>query len=256
MPLLLPIAILLPTAAVVVAICVILWRARTSERDGRVAVVASGTLIAWGAITAVLAYRGFFQPPTAQSFPPVGANLIIVSIFLALCLLLSSALRRLLSNQTNLTRLNVWRLLGIVFLLLMVSGQMPALWALPAGIGDMLVGATAFWVARHLDTPRGRRRAIIFNLFGMTDLIVAVGLGVTTNPGPAQLFHTIPTSVLITRFPLALVPTFLVPLAFMIHLVCMWQLLGLRWAPSLVERRRNSRSHGSETKNALRPLAT
>jgi hypothetical protein len=47
------------------------------------------------------------------------------------------------TRQANLIRLHLWRLVGIVFLVLMVRGQMPALWALPAGIGDVLIGATA-----------------------------------------------------------------------------------------------------------------
>ena len=81
-------------------------------------------------------------------------------------------------------------------------------------------------VVSKLDLPGGRQRAIVFNLFGLADLVVAVGLGVTTSPGPAQLFHTSPTSELATHFPLALVPTFLVPLAFMLHIVSLWQLFG------------------------------
>ena len=244
-------AILLPTVVVVVAICAMLWRARTSKHDGVVALVSSMALVVWGVASTVLAYRGFFQPRSARSFPPIGTNLIAVLLLLALCLILSTSLRRLLSNQTYLTRLNVWRLLGAVFLILMALGQMPALWAIPAGIGDVLVGAAAFSVARHLESPRGRRRAIIFNLLGMTDLIVAVFLGVTTNPGPAQIFHTTPTSVLITKFPLALVPTFLVPLAFTIHVVSLWQLFGFKWAPSSVERRRSSRLDGSGRSKVL-----
>jgi phosphatidylglycerophosphate synthase len=125
--------------------------------------------------------------------------------------------------------LNLWRLVGVVFLVLMANGQMPALWALPAGIGDVIVGATAPWIARHLETPEGKRRAIIFTLFGMADLIVAVGLGVMTSPGPAHVFRTTPTSELATQFPLALVPVFLVPLAFVLHVVSLWQLLGGAW---------------------------
>jgi hypothetical protein len=117
-----------------------------------------------------------------------------------------------------------------VFLVLMAHGQMPALWALPAGIGDVIVGAAAPWIARHLETPEGRRRAVIFTLFGMADLVVAVGLGVMTSPGPAHVFHTTPTSQLATEFPLALVPTFLVPLAFVLHVVSLRQLLGDTWA--------------------------
>jgi hypothetical protein len=119
----------------------------------------------------------------------------------------------------------------VVFLMLMANGQMPALWALPAGIGDVIVGAAAPWIARDVETPRGRWRAIIFNLFGMADLVVAVGLGTMTGPGPAQVFQTTPTSELVTQFPLALVPTFLVPLAFALHVVSLWQLFGGTWVP-------------------------
>jgi hypothetical protein len=149
---------------------------------------------------------------------------------LAVFLLVSPSLRRLLTNQRNLILLNLWRLVGAVFLMLMANGQMPALWALPAGIGDVIVGAAAPWIARRVDTPRGRRAAIIFNLFGMADLVVAVGLGVATSPGPAQIFHTVPTSALATYFPLALVPTFLVPLAWTLHVVSLWQLVRGSWA--------------------------
>ena len=141
----------------------------------------------------------------------------------------SMSLRRLLIRQEHLIRLHLWRLVGVVFLLLMVRGQVPALWALPAGIGDILVAVTAPWVARNLHTPQGTRRAVIWNLFGMADLVVAVGLGIMTSPGPTQVFHTVPTSELMAHFPLALVPTFLVPLAFMLHVMSLWQLLRGAW---------------------------
>ncbi len=52
-----------------------------------------------------------------------------------------------------------------------------------------------------------------------------------TNPGPAQVFQTTPTSELATQFPLALVPAFLVPLAFTLHVVSLWQLFGGTWVP-------------------------
>jgi hypothetical protein len=168
----------------------------------------------------------------------------------AFCLIGSPSLRRLLSDQPNLTRLHLWRIEGVVFLLLMALGQMPALWALPAGIGDILVGVSAFRVARALSAPGGRRRAIVFNLLGMSDLVVAVGLGITTNPGPLHLFHTTPTSALITEFPLALVPTFLVPLAFMMHVVSLWQLLGFKWTSLPVMPRRPA--HPSRTRGNIR----
>ncbi len=236
---LLAVLVLVPTVAVVTAIFLVLWRERTSARESRIAAVSGVVLAAWAIVAAMLARRGFFEQPDPISLPPIGITLALVLLVLAVCLVVSPSLRRLLTNQRNLILLNLWRLEGIVFLMLMANRQMPALWALPAGIGDVIVAATAPWVAAGVDVPQRRRRAIIFNLFGMADLIVAVGLGIMTNPGPAQVFHTTPTSELVTYFPLALVPTFLVPLAFMLHVVSLWQLLGGPWVPPPVASRRS-----------------
>jgi hypothetical protein len=46
-----------------------------------------------------------------------------------------------------------------------------------------------------------------------------------TNSGPMQVFHTVPTAELLTEFPLALVPAFLVPLAVMLHVLALLQLV-------------------------------
>lgn len=222
--------VVIPTAAVVVALFLVMWLERRSPREAAVAIAAGTALAVWAVVAGTVAARGVLLQPDAQTTPPVGINLLVVLAGLAAALSLSRSLRRLLGNQKRLIWLNLWRLEGIVFLLLMADRQMPALWALPSGIGDVIVGATAPWIAMRFDSPGGRRRAVIFNLFGLADLVVAIGLGIATNPGPAQLFHTTPTGELVTRFPLALVPTFLVPLAFMVHVASLWQLFGGAWS--------------------------
>ena len=222
--------IVVPTGLVVIALFLVFWSARRTARQSVIAVVSGIVLILWATGAALLAQRGFFRPPDATSAPPIGKFILAALGGMALCLAASSSLRGLLSNQRHLIWLNVWRLVGIVFLLLMAAGQMPALWALPAGIGDVIVGAAAPWVAMKWGTPGSEGRAVIFNLFGLADLVVAVGLGITTSPGPLQLFHTVPSSELATSFPLALVPAFLVPLAFMLHIVSLCQLWRGTWA--------------------------
>lgn len=212
--------------AVVIALFAVMWRERTSARDARVAIVAALALAAWAALVATLALRGAFVQPNERATPPIGIAIVAAFAALAASLLGSPTLRRLLCNQANLVRLNIWRLVGAVFLVLMSTGQMPALWALPTGIGDILIGAAAFPVAASLQKPGGRRRAVIFNVLGLLDLVVAIGLGMTTSPGPVQFFHTTPPSVMAAQFPLALVPTFLVPLAVTIHVLSLWQLSG------------------------------
>jgi hypothetical protein len=218
------------TVAVVIALFMIMWRERRSDRDGAVALASSGVLASWTALVTVLAMRGGFLSPGSRSVPPVGIALFCVLVGIGAALSMSESLRRLLTSQQSVIRLNVWRVIGVVFLLLLASGEVPAVWALPTAIGDIIVGLTAFWVASQLDSPAGRRRAIIFNLFGLADLVVAIGLGVMTSPGLLNVLRTSPTTELMTRFPMVLVPTFLVPLAIMLHVVSLWQLLGTSWA--------------------------
>lgn len=227
---LLTILVLAPTIAVIVAMFVVMWMARTSNATTTTALVAGTVLATWAVLVTVLGVQGKFQQPDGPSIPPVAIVLLIVFVALTVALASSASLRSLLANQTHLLRLNLWRLEGLVFLLLMLDGQMPALWALPAGIGDVIVGVTAFSVAARFAAPNGRRTALVFNLFGLADLVVAVGLGIMTSPGPAHVFQTTPTSELVTRFPLVLVPTFLVPLAFALHIVSIWQLVHGSWA--------------------------
>jgi hypothetical protein len=215
---------------VVVALFVVMWRERTSIHQGRIALTSGAVLAVWAATEICLARSGGFEYRPQQALPPVGLNLLLALLVLGVFLSTSASLRALLSNQTNLVRLHVWRLLGVTFLLLMFQGRLPALFALPAGIGDILIAVTAPWVAANLDAPGGRRRAIVWNWLGLADLLVAIGLGVTTNPGTPLTIATVPSSEVMTRFPMALVPAFLVPLAITLLVVSLWQLLRGSWA--------------------------
>jgi hypothetical protein len=216
-------------AVVVAALVAVFWHERRSAHDSSVALVAGSVLTLWAVVATLLAYRGVFQIQDVAGAPAVGINLVVVWAMLAAGLIFSASLRGLLTRQTSLIRLHLWRLVGLVFLALMMRGQLPALFAVPAGLGDILIAMTAPWVARTLDARGGRRRALIWNLLGMADLVVAVGLGIMTSPGPANVFHTTPTSEVMTTFPMVLVPAFLVPLAFTLHVVSLWQLRFGAW---------------------------
>lgn len=218
-----------PVAVVIAALVGVLWRERRNAHDSRIALVAGGVLTFWAVAATVLAYRGVFQIQNVAGAPAVGINLAVVFVMLAAGLIFSASLRGLLTRQASLIRLHLWRLEGFVFLALMMTGHLPALFAVPAGVGDVLIAVTAPWVARTLTAPGGIRRAVLWNLLGMADLVVAVGLGIMTSPGPANVFHTTPTSEVMTTFPMVLVPAFLVPLAFTLHVVSLWQLRFGAW---------------------------
>jgi len=226
-------AVLVTVIAVVFWVFEVLWRQRLNPGDGRTAVAASTTLAAWAVALAVLGSRGLFLSAETQRVPPIGIALLLALVVWGASLAMFPSLWRILSRaQPSLIRLHMWRYLGgFVFLVLMVQGRLPALFAVPAALGDVAIAATAPWIARKL-TRNERRTAVLWNLFGVLDLVVAITLGITTNPGPVRVFQTSPTSEILTAFPVMMVPTFLVPLALTVHFVSLRLLLGRKRAPS------------------------
>jgi hypothetical protein len=117
---------------------------------------------------------------------------------------------------------------GVAFLLTMALGHLPALFALPAGLGDIAAGIAAPLVARRLAQGGGRRAALWFNAFGMTDLVVALTLGALTG---FQLINVTPSGAPISELPLALIPTAAVPLLLALHITSVLALRRAHRAP-------------------------
>jgi hypothetical protein len=122
-------------------------------------------------------------------------------------------------NPRVLTSLQSWRIIGFTFLLMEARGVLPAIFALPAGYGDMAIGATAAYVAWKLADPSHRSAFIVWQVLGIVDLITAVGLGTTAgllDPQGAPMGA-------MTILPLSLIPTFLVPLFAIFHVISIAQ---------------------------------
>jgi hypothetical protein len=202
-----------------------LGRRRAALLAGAAAVVLGG----WLTATAVIAGHGWYR--TLPWFPVAAAG------FLGLLLALSRipVVGRALAAPGMVSRLELPhtpRVAGVAFLFYLALGHLPALFALPAGLGDIAAGIAAPLVARRLAQGRGRRAALWFNAFGMTDLVTALTLGALTGFG---LLNVTPSSAPITELPLALIPTATVPLLFALHITSMSTLVrARRRAPSAV----------------------
>ena len=81
-----------------------------------------------------------------------------------------------------LTIIQTWRIGGFVFLVLYTFGLLPGIFALPAGWGDMAIGATAPFVASKLANPDHPKTFILWQVLGLSDLLIAVTLGTTAGP--------------------------------------------------------------------------
>ncbi len=99
----------------------------------------------------------------------------------------------------------------------------------------LAVAAIALWrsesIARlvsaiplHWNVIGAHRATYAWCLFGIADLVVAVTMGAMTSPGRAHLLAFETPNLLVTSYPLVMVPTFAVPLALMLHGLVLWRL--------------------------------
>jgi hypothetical protein len=186
------------------------------RRARHLAGIAGLALAAWLAVTAAAAASGLYATD-----PWLGIG-VAVPLVLGLLALRLPTITTVLSNAdatAALAAVQILRVVGGVFLALLVLHRLPPSFALPAGIGDVLVGLLAPGVAYALwRRPSRRPLGIAFNTLGLLDLVVAIPLGLLHAPGQLQLIVTEPTTAIMGLFPMALIPTFVVPLAIVCHI--------------------------------------
>ena len=209
--------------AIPAATCAVLYggAARAGLSRGRAALLAGGAaavLGGWFTASAVIAGHGWYHTRPGHGVPWLP---VAVAGFLGTLLALRRipVVTRALTAPGMVNRLELphsFRAVeGTAFLATMALGHLPALFALPAGLGDIAAGIAAPLVARRLAQGGGRRAALWFNAFDMTDLAVALTLGALT---AYQLIHITPSGAPISELPLALIPTAAVPLLFALHI--------------------------------------
>ena len=134
-----------------------------------------------------------------------------------------------------LIALQLYRVFGGAFLVGWARNVIPGVFALPAGIGDMITGLLALPVAIALaaDTPAARRAAVGWNVFGLFDFAVAVSIGLMIAPGPLQLIVPSIPNATAGVYPNVMIPAFAVPSSILLHALSLRQLRRRNTALSL-----------------------
>ncbi len=121
-------------------------------------------------------------------------------------------------SQRWLVGLQVFRVIGGVFLIEMAIGNQPGIFAYPAGIGDIAVGLVAIAILFFFRSAASIPRIPILFLIavGLLDFISAFFFGFGSSPTPLQLFYPeVPNRIIL--FPTGMIPLFLVPYAIFFH---------------------------------------
>ncbi len=176
----------------------------------------------WFGFVTVSAKSGLFAKPFSLASPPyiliylLGGGLLFWG-YVRITPLARKAIRN--ADQTLLMAIQIPRMAGAVFIAAWSVGLLPWQFAFPAAIGDMAVGLLA--LQAMTTTLRNDPRADHFikrtNIWGILDFVVAVGAGTFSSAGMLQLFAHGQTNI-ITQYPLALIPGFLIPVFLGIHL--------------------------------------
>ncbi len=184
---------------------------RSYFKNHKVGVVLSGLVVSWFAIILVLISNGTFHIEEGQRSPllliailsPIAGSYIIYRS--------SKTVQQFIFSIPLhwLTIIHVARTGGILFLYLMVLGALPAVFAIPAGIGDFTAGILAIPASYMLWKMKkhARKMAAVATIFGIGDLVVAISVG-----------NIFPTGSSISNTLLVLIPTFLVPLFLITHM--------------------------------------
>jgi len=199
------------------------------SRHRRVSWFVAIALVAWFAVDLALAQAGVFEPNIAggqqgQTLVPKIAIGIGVPLLIGLAIILTSRrLGEVLARvpQSWLVGVQLYRVVGAVFLYLYAYNLLPREFALPAGLGDVLVGIAAPVVAYAIVRGHAGSRGLVvlWNMAGIGDLVVAVATGFMSSPGLYQLLAYDAPNTLIGAYPLVMIPLFAVPLSILLHVI-------------------------------------
>ena len=192
------------------------------SRFSTVRAVTALALVAWlaaaifGATTGLVNRPG--QPPVILLWFFVGPVALGVAAHR-----LSPSLRAWTDrfSLTWMVGLHTWRLVGLGFVAAWLFGRLPGGFAIPEGLGDAVaaVGALALLPSLRRGTV-SRTWLLVWNTFGIVDLLSALAVGVLYSNGPLGVLSRggVTTELMVT-FPVSLIPTFLVPLFILLHLL-------------------------------------
>jgi hypothetical protein len=208
--------------------------ARASRRAGfdsrtrrRLVVTTAVFLAGWLGLAAVVAWAELdpLHPVTLGAI--LGPALVGVGL-----VAVSPTWRRVVDAvpQSWLVGGQFYRVVGAVFLVGWGAGALPAFFAIPAGVGDVVTGVAAVVVAVLLVRGVASNRTVLaWNAFGFLDLVVAVGAGSGLLAGPLVAVFGASgglTTAAVVALPLGLVPFFLVPISTLLHVYSVAKVVG------------------------------
>ncbi len=194
-----------------------------AEDSGNQSVVL--ILVAWFCLAAAAGLAGWVENVNAVTV--AGIIWTLTALILFACwkvLTLRNWVRTV--DLRWLVVLHLTRFVGFYFFLLSSRGELPFAFAAPAGWGDIGVASLAVLLLA-LSQARNWSLLIIWNTIGLTDILFVVMTALRLGLEDGRSMHVL------REFPLSLLPTFLVPLIIVSHVLIFFRAAQLKNKPPL-----------------------
>lgn len=182
-----------------------------------------GITLTWFAIVMGLSISGYFETPDGVLPVKMPIFFMIPPILFVLALTLSNNVARWADriDITTLTSLQSWRVMGFTFLFLWALGELPLVFALLSGFGDVATGVYAAFATvkvsqRKVGWQVSARRVIYM---GSVDFAVAVATGLLSAAGYLKVYEGEVSAHLMVEYPMVMFPIFVVPAFIILHIL-------------------------------------
>lgn len=160
-------------------------------------------------------------------FPFNVAPVILVPLIVVLLFSFSKAVKEILLQlpHENIIKLQVFRFYVEVMLwALFASALLPVQMTFEGRNFDVITGVTAVLLTTRfsgfvLIEKLPKVVLVIWNIAGLVLLVNIVVIAILSMPSPLRYFMNEPANTIVTEFPISLLPAFLVPLAYLLHIL-------------------------------------
>lgn len=160
-------------------------------------------------------------------FPINAAPVILIPLITILFFSFSKTVKEILPHipQENIIKLQVFRFYVEVLLwALFASALLPVQMTFEGRNFDVITGASAVFLTTRISgfmllDKLSKALLILWNVLGLGLLINIVVIAILSMPTPLRYFMNEPANTIVTEFPISLLPAFLVPLAYMLHIL-------------------------------------
>lgn len=185
-------------------------------------------LLLWLAVSAAIAFNGTLHDFT--STPPKLMLVIIPPVLAIIYLSSSERVNRMLEviPQSWLVYIQSFRILVEAALwLLFIRNIIPVQMTFEGLNYDVLIGLSALLIGYYSLSAKKwpRIAAVLWNIAGLLMVTNIFIIALLSTPGPLRQFFNEPANTIVAYFPFVWLPAFIVPYAYLMHIISIKQIL-------------------------------